>query len=290
MKVTKSKLQSAMEYLMTYGWAILIIAVVLGALFQLGIFNASSFTSRMQPGSCEVYRPNGSGSSISASLTGTCSGIPEFALIGVAGANGLAQITAKYPLTTFTVTMWAYLKGGGAGTILAMTTNPFNTNANQIDIGFINSGASVEANVWAGENDLNNVPPRYTTGGYVFVAFAYNGNGGTLSVNNQSSITLANTLYQPTFTQIDLGVGEGQGMNNLNGSIANVQLYDTSLGGSALKSLYLEGIGGAPIQIENITGWWPLNGNGNDYSGNNNAGQVESGGFTTYWINYYTPV
>ena len=27
-----------MEYLMTYGWAILIIAVVLGALFSLGVF------------------------------------------------------------------------------------------------------------------------------------------------------------------------------------------------------------------------------------------------------------
>jgi hypothetical protein len=31
--------QSAMEYLMTYGWAILIIAVVLAALFQLGVFS-----------------------------------------------------------------------------------------------------------------------------------------------------------------------------------------------------------------------------------------------------------
>ncbi len=36
------KAQSAMEYLMTYGWAILIIAVVLGALFQLGVFNGGS--------------------------------------------------------------------------------------------------------------------------------------------------------------------------------------------------------------------------------------------------------
>ncbi|MGC8568161.1 MAG: hypothetical protein ACP5LP_02880, partial [Candidatus Micrarchaeia archaeon] len=34
--------QSAMEYLMTYGWAILVIAVVLGALFYTGIFNSSS--------------------------------------------------------------------------------------------------------------------------------------------------------------------------------------------------------------------------------------------------------
>ena len=36
------KAQSAMEYLMTYGWAILIIAVVLAALFELGVFNGSN--------------------------------------------------------------------------------------------------------------------------------------------------------------------------------------------------------------------------------------------------------
>ena len=36
------KAQSAMEYLMTYGWAILIIAVVLGALFSLGVFSGAS--------------------------------------------------------------------------------------------------------------------------------------------------------------------------------------------------------------------------------------------------------
>ena len=36
------KLQSAMEYLMTYGWAILIIAVVMVALFSLGILGGSS--------------------------------------------------------------------------------------------------------------------------------------------------------------------------------------------------------------------------------------------------------
>ncbi len=38
-----SRLQSAMEYLMTYGWAILILAVVVGVLFQLGVFNSSTF-------------------------------------------------------------------------------------------------------------------------------------------------------------------------------------------------------------------------------------------------------
>jgi len=38
----KLRAQSAMEYLMTYGWAILIIAVVLGALFAMGVFNSPS--------------------------------------------------------------------------------------------------------------------------------------------------------------------------------------------------------------------------------------------------------
>ncbi len=37
-----SRAQSAMEYLMTYGWAILVIAVVLAALFALGVFNGST--------------------------------------------------------------------------------------------------------------------------------------------------------------------------------------------------------------------------------------------------------
>ncbi len=34
-----------MEYLMTYGWAILILAVVLGAFYSLGVFNGTNFTT-----------------------------------------------------------------------------------------------------------------------------------------------------------------------------------------------------------------------------------------------------
>jgi hypothetical protein len=36
------KAQSAMEYLMTYGWAILIIGIVLATLFSLGVFSGGS--------------------------------------------------------------------------------------------------------------------------------------------------------------------------------------------------------------------------------------------------------
>jgi hypothetical protein len=43
-KAKRVKAQSAMEYLMTYGWAILIIAVVLASLFSLGVFNSASLS------------------------------------------------------------------------------------------------------------------------------------------------------------------------------------------------------------------------------------------------------
>ena len=40
--VKGSKSQSALEYMMTYGWAILIIVIVAGVLYSLGIFSPSS--------------------------------------------------------------------------------------------------------------------------------------------------------------------------------------------------------------------------------------------------------
>ena len=42
----EKRAQSAMEYLLTYGWAFLIIAVVLGAMFALGIFNPGQFAGQ----------------------------------------------------------------------------------------------------------------------------------------------------------------------------------------------------------------------------------------------------
>lgn len=41
------KAQSSLEYLMTYGWAILIIGVVVAGLYALGIFNTAQFTPNL---------------------------------------------------------------------------------------------------------------------------------------------------------------------------------------------------------------------------------------------------
>ncbi|MBL7147729.1 MAG: hypothetical protein ISS82_02800 [Nanoarchaeota archaeon] len=51
MKIFSKKSQSAMEYLMTYGWAILIILIAVGALFYLGVFSPST------PSTCQMSAP-----------------------------------------------------------------------------------------------------------------------------------------------------------------------------------------------------------------------------------------
>ena len=47
-----------MEYLMTYGWAILIVIIVAAALFALGVFNPSTYTGRAAMGFGELGTPS----------------------------------------------------------------------------------------------------------------------------------------------------------------------------------------------------------------------------------------
>ena len=55
------------------------------------------------------------------------------------------------------------------------------------------------------------------------------------------------------------------------GNIANVQVYNTSLSAGQAGALYSEGLGGFPLSNATLAGWWPLEGNANDYSGGMSA-------------------
>lgn len=46
-----------MEYLMTYGWAILIVIIVAAALYALGIFNPATYTGRIPTGFTTLGAP-----------------------------------------------------------------------------------------------------------------------------------------------------------------------------------------------------------------------------------------
>jgi len=92
---------------------ILIIAVVLAALFQLGVFNPMTFAPKAPPGSCQVFRPNGPGTTSFINLEGICSGeLPQY----VAHFNGQSSdintnIKMNVTQTGWTEAAWVNVSG-----------------------------------------------------------------------------------------------------------------------------------------------------------------------------------
>ncbi len=72
---------------------------------------------------------------------------------------------------------------------------------------------------------------------------------------------------------LTIGASESPSLGSFfNGSISNVQIYNTALSNAQVQQLYSEGLSGAPLPNTGLVAWWPLNGNANDFSGNGNNG------------------
>jgi len=129
-----------------------------------------------------------------------------------------------------------------------------------------------------------------TLNSWYFVAIDYNGalsSGNLQSYLNNQYLGSANLIGSiPLGSSQAFAISYGGGSENF--EIANLQIYNTSLSANEIQALYLEGIGGAPIDLQHLVAWYPLNGNGNDYSGNNN-GQINNANFVSNWWSGYTP-
>lgn len=280
--------QAAMEYLMTYGWAILIIAVVLGVLFSLGVFSASNFTTKAQPGSCQVSRI-GTGLTETVSLNGECQGLlPEFVAVFGKGDGG-AVVTDTALLNTYTagitICAWVY------PTSLPDATNfvyEQHSGSQYADVEIASNGLIR----W--EMDPNQ---HYLSTGaasvnqWSSICTTYNTSTDMASIYINGALDSSNSGL--TFNTIKSGnptIGaDSAGVNQFVGYISNVQLYNTSLSASEVQAYYNHGIGSPPIRIQNLIGWWPLNGNLNDYSGyNNEAMQSGSISYSGFWTSTYT--
>jgi len=272
-----------MEYLMTYGWAILIIAVVLGALFQLGVFNSSSFSPRAPPGACQVFRPSGPGTTTNINLMGVCTGqLPQY----VAQFNGVSSYVdagnsaTLFPTTTLSLSAWINPPDVVSDAVLLSSRGGVN----------INSGSSLELynnllyfNVYAG-GSWRQVTESIAANTWSHVTGTFDGSYLRIYVNSVAGTPLA---YSGTITQSSekFAIGRDGAFNGhyYGGRLSNAQLYNTSLSANQIQALYLEGMGGAPMKLQNLVGWWPLNGNSNDYSGNNNNGVPTATTFTSQY-------
>ncbi len=85
----------------------------------------------------------------------------------------------------------------------------------------------------------------------------------------------------------DIGKSSNGQSYYFQGSLSNVQIYNASLTADQVQYLYKEGIGGAPIYLQRLVGWWPINGDTIDYSGNNNNGMPANVIYSGTWTNGY---
>ena len=164
-----------------------------------------------------------------------------------------------------TVSFWMYWSG----------------NTNQMPFGFSNYGlylgsgclgfSTLSGDVY-GTNSLNPAN-KWVFVTAVFYNGAYTGNsllyingvpqalsqcsGGGSSGSATQNFRIASAPSSPAF---------------FSNSIANLQIYNTALTVQQIQQIYQEGIVGMPL-TGSLVGWWPLDGNANDYSsyGNNGA-------------------
>jgi len=156
LRKASAKAQSAMEYLMTYGWAILIVAVVLGALYSLGVFSGAAFLGTSCIAASGFYCTN-----------------PTLSTGGV--------LTVTIGQATGTTLNNAYLYFVPSGT-------NFSTSDPGTSIGTLNSGQQVTVSIPLGVGSP--YPAAYTLGtpisGYLYLQFTdiY----GTTEVNKIATV------------------------------------------------------------------------------------------------------
>lgn len=154
--------------------------------------------------------------------------------------------------------------------------NPIHSNVPNPGWHYVTLTYAPPTSTSAGEENLyiDNIPTTMTPQEGTNVG-TYNGVQPPTTFPNfamPSTVPLYWATNLPTYS----GPALPPGVNSVfQGAITNVQLYNITLSQTQINSLYKSGITGVPINYQNLIGWWPLQGNVNDYSGNGYPGLVD---------------
>ncbi|MFP3288981.1 MAG: LamG domain-containing protein [Candidatus Micrarchaeota archaeon] len=256
-----------------------------------------TFAPKAPPGSCQVFRPDGPYTTSFINLEGVCSGeLPQY--VASFGASAADQIIVNYKYfqgNPFTILAWVYWPPG---------TNLASPGTTDGDLGYAWSGPATTdegfgifsrsdhwyLNFWADDLECSSGP---VAGRWYQFGASWNASTKlqTIWVNGAANCTRTSsgTLITNSPLYIGSAAGTWDGSAYMDGLVADIQIYNTSLSASEIQTLYQEGIGGAPIDLQHLVAWWPLNGNANDYSGNGNNGQASNVNFVSNWYSGYTP-
>jgi len=202
------------------------------------------------------------------------------------GQNGYIAVDAALPLSPSQLTVCAWINPTViTGSRREIVGNDY-TSSDSFFLSLNNNGNS-EGDFWvhttSGWQGPVVTPSAVPLNTWSFLCANWTGSNEYIYLNGKSvgSLGTSGTISLPMGVPIEIGADD-ENMQWWDGSISNIQIYNASLSASQIQQLYKEGIGGAPIDLQHLVGWWQLNGNANDYSGNGNNG-------TQYNV-WYSPI
>lgn len=183
----------------------------------------------------------------------------------------------------YTVAAWVYEGSMAGGTIVSDRAPSGSGDGIVLGVGSQGNPAppgsfffGVNSNFLAiGVNTLG----QFASGHWYFVVGTFNGISGQPVTSSDFNIFIngepaASTSWYNSgsvdapLTGASTGVEIGAGaFGNFNGSLANIQIYNSTLSASQILQLYEQGIEALPATNSELLGWYSLNGNANDYSG-----------------------
>ncbi len=240
---------------------------------------------------CNTTTAQTSGLNVYTKVTHVAQMNGQNSYIYVANSPSLLQ---PFDYNAITMSAWVYIKQlpSGSGPLGHMAVVNYGTNQQ----GNYCLGPMIyvsENNIYGGFQNINKgsstafLPIKSNT--WYFVAWTYSDatNQLALYVNGRETIAkgvvpldpasyIYNLVIGSNIHTYDGGQGDcgGQQQYRLNGSISGLQIYSTALNANQITQLQDGGINGGPVQSDNLSAWWPLNGNANDYSGNGNDGRA----------------
>ena len=251
-------------------------------------------------GGCAALLLNASYNSKDSAILINGTYAPSLAAANFNGVNAIivTNTSKKYPISKITIAGWFYVSGFNSGNgvqewwtnihespTIGLQSYP-NAYPGYTYTGFtlwIHNATDATLGCGVGNIQINK---------WYFVVARINGTNVNMTVNNNeyncnfNFINDAGSISLPdigTYCPTCMGAG-----STMYGSEENIQMYDTVLSPSMIQSLYYEGIGGLPLAnlSNSLVGWWPLDGNANDYSGNGNVGYPYN---ITYGRTNFTP-
>jgi hypothetical protein len=197
---------------------------------------------------------------------------PDFSDAYFDGYNTYAKVSyfqQANPTNNMTIAFWINPSNIQNANPALITTGPFTSDSYELSLN--TAGGSYQSSTLNFSYvDPSNVRHTINSGfsipsnSFSFIALTF-GNGrfnwyynGTLKTNytNMNSIAILNNTLE---------IGGNSNLFLYNGIILNLQIYNKTLSSNQIYKLYRNAFASAPIS-NSIEGWWPLQGDTNDYS------------------------